>query len=585
MTKSRTGWLWFIAAASPALLPLWLILRDGVNLHFVDEWDPDLAGIYIKAHLHQLTLADWVCQHNEHRLLVPRLIYFLLAYATDWNNMADLLCGWAIVCATSLGILWLCRRTAAGRSALLLWFICNLLIFTPEQSENWLWGIGVANFLPMALFIGAVVAACWRGPAWLRLAMGVVLAFAATFSNASGFATWPLVGCLLARPSSWSQCKTPKSIVLAWIGGFVLTVALYSIHYQRPEIGGYWPRSLGALLGYNLVFLGNAFGHATSYPPAMSAAVAGAVMMMLLLVAVGYFLFSWRMGRGELCNRMLVWLVVAGFSVISSVMAAHGRSGYGLEHAHMSRYVTHAIYLPVALVNLVPILCEDLRGRMGPRLNAFWIQLPAGLTAVLILMQAMSLPGAISGCHQWRVYQTDLKASLLLINILPDNPKLPLIYPWTGNLFRHANALNEMGYLHPPLIASNNAAEIRASDPSQVSGARGKLDKFLAGSADQITLAGWAIFSRTAQPADAVFLTYQNENQQPIICAQADLGLQRDDIVEQTGNADYLSCGWQATVPLLRLPADIHLIRIKAWALDTDTAKAWPLDDVFSVQR
>jgi len=437
----------------------------------------------------------------------------------------------------------------------------------------------------MALFIGAVVAACGRGLAWPRLAVCVVLAFAASFSNASGFATWPLVGCLLARPSSWSQCKTSKGILPAWIGGFVLAAALYSIHYRRPEQLGYWPRSLGALLLYNLVFLGNAFGHATTYPPAVSGAVVGAVMLMLLLVAIGYFLFSWRKGRGELCNRMLVWLVVAGFSVVSSVMAAHGRAGYGLEHAHSSRYVTHAIYLPVALVNLVPILCQDLRGRMEKRLNAFWIQLPAALAGVLILMQAMSLPPAIAGCHGWRAFQTDLKASLLLINILPDNPKLSLLFPSPRVLIQQANALNAMGYLHPPLIAGNNADDIRASEASQVSGARGKLDKFVPGSAGQITLTGWAIFSRTGQPADAVFLTYEDRNASPIICGLAEMGQNRSDIVEQTGNENYLGCGWQGTVPLSRLPAGLNPIRIRAWALDTDTAKAWPLDGVFNVQR
>jgi hypothetical protein len=33
------------------------------------------------------------------------------------------------------------------------------------------------------------------------------------------------------------------------------------------------------------------------------------------------------------------------------------------------------------------------------------------------------------------------------------------------------------------------------------------------------------------------------------------------------------------------LTAELNPVRIRAWALDTDTGKAWPLDGMFTVQR
>jgi hypothetical protein len=69
-SASRHGsyrWLWFALAISPALAPLYLILRFGVDFHYFDEWMPDIARVFIKAHEHELTLADILAQHNEHR--------------------------------------------------------------------------------------------------------------------------------------------------------------------------------------------------------------------------------------------------------------------------------------------------------------------------------------------------------------------------------------------------------------------------------------------------------------------------------------------------------------------------------------
>src|SRR6476660_6013776 len=162
------------AAFLPAIFPLALILKYGVDFPFWDEWDPDIAGIYIKAHQHQLTFGDLVKQHNEHRILVPRLAYLALNSITHWNGIDELLFEWLMVCATSLGILWLCVHTLSpdrrvtGR-VIFLWFVCNLLIFSPAGWENWLWGIGVENVMPMLLITAMLVVLCASWRPWLKV--------------------------------------------------------------------------------------------------------------------------------------------------------------------------------------------------------------------------------------------------------------------------------------------------------------------------------------------------------------------------------------------------------------------------------
>jgi hypothetical protein len=84
---------WFgplLIAALPAAIPPVLIALDAVNLPLVDQWQPDIAGLFLKSHDHTLGLHDFLAQHNEHRILIPRLIFFLLGLATHWNTIAAL---------------------------------------------------------------------------------------------------------------------------------------------------------------------------------------------------------------------------------------------------------------------------------------------------------------------------------------------------------------------------------------------------------------------------------------------------------------------------------------------------------------
>jgi hypothetical protein len=111
MKHRPLGWLVLALALLPALIPLVLILTYGVNMPFWDEWDPGLAGLYIKAHQHQLSFADLAAQHNEHRILLPRIAYLLLNSMTHWNAVGEMVFQWLIVFATSIGILVLIRKT------------------------------------------------------------------------------------------------------------------------------------------------------------------------------------------------------------------------------------------------------------------------------------------------------------------------------------------------------------------------------------------------------------------------------------------------------------------------------------------
>jgi hypothetical protein len=177
------------------------------------------------------------------------------------------------------------------------------------------------------------------------------------------------------------------------------------------------------------------------------------------------------------------------------------------------------------------------------------------------------------------------KAALLLIQVLPDNPRITsLIFPDLAPTVAQAKELNQMGYIRPPLIASNNAQAIQETDAEKVAGAAGRMDQIGQSEPGQVAATGWAIFSKKQAPADAVFLTYDNERHEPIIFAFADIGAQREDIAHQQGNDAYAGCGWVARFPVAALTNYMRVTTVAAWGLDTDTGRAFKLEGALTVQ-
>src|SRR5438270_13475536 len=80
--------------ATPPLLIGLLILRDGVDVPFWDQWD-GTAPLFEKMAAGTLGFADFFAQHNEHRILFPRLIFFGLGCLTHWNIRAELFVSWS----------------------------------------------------------------------------------------------------------------------------------------------------------------------------------------------------------------------------------------------------------------------------------------------------------------------------------------------------------------------------------------------------------------------------------------------------------------------------------------------------------
>src|SRR5436853_1792177 len=181
--------------AAPPLLIGFLILRDGVDLPYLDQWN-GTAPLFEKMAAGTLGFADFFAQHNEHRILFPRLIAFGLGRLTHWNVRAELFVIWFLALVCLFNIWELTWRSGRKNSNFWLLFSSSVLLFSPLSFENFLWGFQIGFLLPLACVTGCIwVASSVRHP--FNFVFAMALCTVCTFSIASGLSSWLLITPLL----------------------------------------------------------------------------------------------------------------------------------------------------------------------------------------------------------------------------------------------------------------------------------------------------------------------------------------------------------------------------------------------------
>lgn len=601
MNRQVKRWLGYLLCAAPALIPLGLIRSFGVNFPFWDQWEPDIAGVYVKSHQGTLGLADFFAQHYEHRILVPRIIWYLLAQISGGNTIWEMICGWVIVAITSAGVLALIRRTVRSHdpenlhsakriSQMQTWLLCNIMLFIPAQWENFLWGMGVANLLPMMLIVWGIVAIISGMAIGWQLAVAAGCCTLATWSSGHGLVSWPLLAGAMLAFSPAAQRRGKILIVSTLVLAFAVNAVLYFVGYRAPGHAGTdaYGGSILSMLQFYLAFLGNAFAFTTPYRPVLVAQLCGTFMLLLLLAGGGYALFL-RMRKGDrnVSGPIFAWALIAGFSLLTALLGAATRSGFSAERALQSRYVSFSLYLPLALIPMTAILAGDLRSRL--RHNPFytvWTQrIPAVLGTLLLGLYVLGCWAALNSSQGWSYSRERGKGAVMLSQILPANPELvEHITSSSKYVLDFAPILSEAGYLRPPLIRDANAALIQAS-PTDNRSVMGNFDKLAKQDEQHLVCTGWAVFPGTSRPALAVFVTCTNSRGEPIILGAGSQDVQRPDIAAQFGNDRYSWAGWTVTIPVSALPQDVREFGFHAWALDTTTGKAHLLPGAFVMNR
>lgn len=428
-----------LCLAAPTLL-LAKIGQFGLAFPYWDEWR--FAEILQKVYAGKAGFIDFWSQHNEHRILFPRVVMTLLARASGWNVAWELGASVVFAIGTYASVLAIAFRRAQGLDFTLRCCIAavfSALIFSWTQNENWIWGFQCNVMLAMAAIAGCVatLSSEFRYP--VRIGLGIALSTVATYSYANGLFAWPAMLLLVWDVRVAREARVAG--VLVWLVAAGLVAESYFFGYAKPSVS---PSPLTALdhpllfVQFLAVFLGAPISTLFTTPAWHGVDVAPPVLAFLPgpLAVVGVAWLAWRAWRGGVKWTVLApWLTLALFSLGSAVVASAGRCGFGLGQALTSRYITVTTPLWIALVALA--LHQLARSTFAREAR---VQSAAvGLTAVAIITSVYGASSTSAGyeqrCHWkqmgWLAITLGYPAPLFL-NDLSDTPDALMgnLLPW-----------------------------------------------------------------------------------------------------------------------------------------------------------
>jgi hypothetical protein len=546
-----------------------------VDVPFGDQWD-GIAPLFVKMRSGTLGFSDFFAFHNEHRIFFPRLLIFSLAKLTNWNVRAEVALIWVLASLCALNVWRLARVTGFGTAPSRWWLLlsANLLLFTPMQWENVLWGFQVGFFLPLAAMTALPWAAC--GPSRLgNFAFTMMLSLISTFSIASGFCSWLLCAPLLLFLGEKGKARDEIIAWAIWITVALASVAIYFHGYKAPLLH---PNQLEVLqepvpaCQFILAYLGNPFCYGTQLGAPVVAPVTGAILLGALAAAAIY-VWRWRRDRA-LVAQTLPWMALSSITLCNGVLTMVGRLGYGISGALQSRYISFSVLLPIALLFLGARIEQHWRNRSVATADKFRLSFAMGSAALAVLF----LLGSFQSLAKWHAFQHDrltARAVLALRGIVVEPAAIARYLHRVPGVREWADTAESLGYLRPPRLTSPHLREIARPTGAMKMGELQRIAKAKGGG---MGLSGWAILPLKERIADSVILAYDKGDGDPIIFARANVRLAQDDIAAKLGNSVYRSSGWEITWKQSDLPSDAK--QVSAWAFDAESCRAYEIGSV-----
>ena len=545
-----------------------LIFTYSVDLPQWDQWV--YVSFFEEFSRGSLTFSHLFAQVNEYRQFFPNLVFVVLGWLTRWDVRYEMWVMFLLACVISLNVYRLARLTTDGTGLrrFLLFFMANVLIFSPSQYQNWLQGQQIVYYVPIACITTCILVAHSRLPPIARFFLCACLSTISTFSSANGGLCWVVILPVLLTASR-SRIPRRKWFVVAWVFGLLSNAALYLHGYYKP----WWSPSLLTAFAnplqavlYFLGFLGAPLGLENGK---LSALVG---IVLLSLFAIGCF-FLMRFRRDSIfVRRMIPWLMLGAYSILTAGMAMVGRLGLGAGQSMNVRYIGYSVYLVVSLIFVVTVITDRLVNETKFAGQRRLTQVTVALAILFLLWQPLIFLKGIQGMKEMRLKLLQAKASVLLIDLVPDPELVNTLYPDLSFLVAKANILDELGFLRPRLLRSKRIQDFEGDKAG--AGGYGSLDHGEA-AGKMYVVSGIAILPYRREAADAVILTYEKPNGDCIVFALTHPKIEKGHpLIAGRGGHNFLR--WEQSFSGDQLP--FRPAKVTAWAFDANSAKAFRLD-------
>ncbi|MEG4500024.1 hypothetical protein QUB05_10240 [Microcoleus sp. F10-C6] len=461
----------------PVLLLIGFVANFSVNVPVDDEWR--LASLFEKIAAGNVTFNDFWALHSNHRIVFPKIIIAVLAFASRWNINYQLCLSIGLAAITFMAMYKLSSMQVKNVGDD-LWHLANILtcilVFSLVQHENWLWGFQLAWFIVNLCFVAAVYALVSNHKLLpnIRISIAAVFCFVASFSLAQGLLSW--LAAIPAVVALEGNAAQKRKRAIAWMLLFVATCAVYSIDYHPSR-----KASIISLLNKPLVVIDyflSLLGSPIVRSPGISALV-GLLIFASFLFLVFYFFvignpakqspapaiasFLAMTDRNDIAEsysnpnsvmnvvqaakldgqdahptihlglrqdthskidlgvqyQALPWLSIGLFSVLSALFITAGRAEFGaIQAIESSRYTTNSILLLIAVVQLWQLFLRGNYQETKVTLKSnykFIYRVVAGLLIGIIIVNSQQ---AIAQSRSALPYKQGAQDCLQLINYL-----------------------------------------------------------------------------------------------------------------------------------------------------------------------
>ncbi len=516
-SQGAVGWSrgLIVVAFLPPLLLAVLIVQSWVNVPVWDDWD--MPGLLFREYFVEgrFSWRQLFAQHNESRMVVPKLLMWVSALFTGWDTRVPMALSWACAVLIFIQLVWLLRKTVRAAAASRWCFAAALsaVLFSTNQWENWLMSVQLVVFLPPLCLTSCLVVQRGALSYRTKVILCALLSLISTFSNSNGMLCW-----ILGAPLPWlshpeadrklTKSAAPKTASLKWMAIYVFsliaTAVVYFWDYTPPA--GHPSLSFAlehplAVAQYFIVWLGNPFCRGTNLDPLQAAFALG----LLVIAALAFLLFlAWQRRQWLLSGpgwiQLHPWTMLTLYGLVSGLVAAFGRVGFGIEQAISVRYIGFSSYVYLGLIGLTACLGSPAEDAPPPRRRR-------GLawTAATALFLAIFIPNWLDGrsAFKWRRGETEeMKLAIRLLPLIPMNPALSRVYPNPDHLRQIAFPLIERNVLRPGVIGPWPLQKIQQPDGDDLGWFTAKRGP--AG----FEISGWSIVSdRTFSPTCVLVAT------------------------------------------------------------------------------
>ena len=342
-------------------LRLWLVREWGSPLPFWDQWDAEAAQLYRPWLDGTFHWADLFRAHNEHHIVLTRLVDLALFVLTGhWETWWQLVINAALNAVTATVLVRVFWNSLPAHSARIAFLLTTVALFTtPSGWQNALWGFQSQCYLVNGLSCLAAIGLVTSDPICARWWGGWAAALLALVAQASGvFAALAALVLHTLRVATAKFRSGDDSFALALLA----TPALLGLGLWTGVPGHAYLRA-GSVAEFFAVFTRCLAWPHIDQPLA-------AIALQAPLIWLVYDLLRRRRfpSPAEGCALTLGFI-----SLLNAAGIAFSRGAGLVDHLPISRY--HEGLILGAVGNLFALLSLAARWRRGPLVATGWIAL------------------------------------------------------------------------------------------------------------------------------------------------------------------------------------------------------------------